>query len=597
MKQKSVLLVLLLMCGVWAVDSLRATFPPELTPLQVDSLILLKVLPANTFSYRSWEKSNKIERWYGVSVGVDSNGDRRVTALNLTRGSIKRVSPAIGSLSALDSLMVQGCSITELPKEIGNLQSLTCLDLSWNELTFLPNTLGKLERLQILNLRGSKIVSYPKTLVKLKNLQHLDLRKTGLSKAPHWLPELSSLKALFLQDNNLTKLPLIPSYVDTLDLSGNMISAIDETIGTYRSLRYLDLSRMRERFVDGVKVFMTLSDAIGNMERLEYLNLEGNRIPTLPPTIGKLQRLDYFNVESNKLRTLPDEIGNMHSLRCLLLTNNRLVELPQTIGNLKELKYLHVSGNDLAVLPDEWSGLESLQTLYVSKNKLETLPASIVSLPYLTDLDISYNNMRELPDNNDLFYRLSKPTSGFSRNMTAGNLFKYHDLPPVLQRRLFREFWHKNLRHNFHGVYYGGNSLHFSMQFSWELFCEYESARDRNSVTEELNKKIRPFRQKGVHLFVEPGVNGIRMGGGVNWTPIRQEFLHDKFLSLRFQTTYFYNGRDFEGYGGKFFIGPEVGLEKFGALKVSVGKEIRGDELMVSVQGGFSSILLLFRQI
>jgi internalin A len=141
-----------------------------------------------------------------------------------------------------------------------------------------------------------------------------------------------------------------------------------------------------------------LTDSIGNLADLTSLYLSGNQITQLPGGFSKLTDLSELSLSHNRLTELPDSIGNLTHLTSLDLSGNQLTELPDSIGNLTHLTSLDLSGNQLTRLPGGFGNLAVLSELSLSHNRLTELPDSIGNLTHLTSLDLSGNQLTELPD-------------------------------------------------------------------------------------------------------------------------------------------------------------------------------------------------------
>ncbi len=65
-------------------------------------------------------------------------------------------------------------------------------------------------------------------------------------------------------------------------------------------------------------------EKIGQLKKLTWLQLEGNRLRVLPAGIGHLDKLQELYLGDNRLKTLPGETGRLRNLKKLRLGNNPL---------------------------------------------------------------------------------------------------------------------------------------------------------------------------------------------------------------------------------------------------------------------------------
>ena len=59
----------------------------------------------------------------------------------------------------------------------------------------------------------------------------------------------------------------------------------------------------------------------------------------MPSGVGQLQKLRVLDLEENKLDSVPNEIGRLRELQKLILQSNNLTQLPRAIGQLSQLRY------------------------------------------------------------------------------------------------------------------------------------------------------------------------------------------------------------------------------------------------------------------
>jgi GTPase SAR1 family protein len=178
---------------------------------------------------------------------IDECADQRSTALNLAFENISQLPAAIGRLSHLEELSLNGNQLSSLPREIGQLTKLRKLSLVENRLTFLPAEITKLKRLTELDLGGNRfdqlpaeirafdrltslscwgvpLQRFPRDILDLRDLTLLDVSSCSLQTLPPGISGLRNLEVLRLNDNELTHLPpelgLLPK-LSRLDLWAN----------------------------------------------------------------------------------------------------------------------------------------------------------------------------------------------------------------------------------------------------------------------------------------------------------------------------------------------------------------------------------------
>lgn len=85
----------------------------------------------------------------------------------------------------------------------------------------------------------------------------------------------------------------------------------------------------------------TFPEEIGNLTELTKLTIGGQLSPStmkhLPASIGNLTKLEYLDVSNNQLEELPPEIGRLVNLKELFLQRNNLTTLPDSIVNITHL--------------------------------------------------------------------------------------------------------------------------------------------------------------------------------------------------------------------------------------------------------------------
>uniref|UniRef100_A0A8B9MHX6 Protein scribble homolog n=1 Tax=Accipiter nisus TaxID=211598 RepID=A0A8B9MHX6_9AVES len=140
-----------------------------------------------------------------------------------------------------------------------------------------------------------------------------------------------------------------------------------------------------------------LPDTLGALPNLRELWLDRNQLSALPPELGNLRRLVCLDVSENKLEQLPNEVSGLVALTDLLLSQNLLECIPDGIGQLKQLSILKVDQNRLTEVTESIGDCENLSELILTENMLTALPKSLGKLAKLTNLNVDRNRLTSLP--------------------------------------------------------------------------------------------------------------------------------------------------------------------------------------------------------
>jgi hypothetical protein len=195
---------------------------------------------------------------------------------------------------------------------------------------------------------------------------------------PLWLANEDDHKAMMKIAISSKLLPLSTPELNALkELSICSGILMKDLLDSYLSDNSLDL--------DGDKI-ESLPDSIGSLIRLKSLSISNNRLSILPDSIGNLTNLANLSTDGNNLTSLPDSIGRLVNLQSLYLSHNLLTAIPATIGDITNLERLSLNFNKIKTLPESLSKLQYLKKFYLSNNKLSSIPASV---------EVWLKNMRE----------------------------------------------------------------------------------------------------------------------------------------------------------------------------------------------------------
>ncbi|KAJ0837243.1 putative protein kinase RLK-Pelle-LRR-XII-1 family [Helianthus annuus] len=272
-----------------------------------------------------------------------------------------------------------------IPPSLYNLTSLTTISITHNQISGdLPKDIGlQLPKIETFKIIGNKFTgTIPFSFSNCSNLVELSLLENGFTgKINMNFSQMSNLTLLELSDNNLGS-----SQPDEMHFIDSMINC-----NLSSQITLLAFSRN--------SIYGPLPSVIGNLEKLEWLNIESNLLTgRIPSELGNLRNLIYLYLARNSFTdNFPDFIGNLSLLDQLWLSANRLEgQIPPNLGNCSKLKYLNLAKNNLTgPIPIELFQLSSLSVLVdLSHNHLlGPLPQDIGKLKSLTSLNLSHNHL------------------------------------------------------------------------------------------------------------------------------------------------------------------------------------------------------------
>lgn len=310
----------------------------------------------------------------------------QLTNLDLSYNDLSANEAIPASFSALDNLTtLQLINVGLLPASVSTglsgLAKLNTLYLSINQ-SFVESD-GTL----------------PNVLYDLPALRNLFLTSINFSKLPGQFDELNQLNYLSLSNNNYADTTKLKSVLDglkslsmlqTLVLIDCNIIALPYNIRDLSTLTGLYLGSNNQ--LDPVKC-----EFLSEMPRLESLYLYGCNLTSLPSTLINLTTLKRLDVQLNKLYPIPELIKDIPNLEYLNLQNNKIGTLPAWFGsgNMDSLTDLRLGYNNITLpLPDNFKELTNLKTLFLSNNSLEgSLPSFFSDLTNILYLDISFNKL------------------------------------------------------------------------------------------------------------------------------------------------------------------------------------------------------------
>ncbi|HIN19722.1 MAG TPA: hypothetical protein EYM76_02465, partial [Candidatus Marinimicrobia bacterium] len=183
----------------------------------------------------------------------------------------------------INTLLLEGMAIHEIPNNIQNLDSLVHLSFSDNELEYLPDEIGNLPSLKALFLSNNILVEIPETIGNLGNLEFFHMPENQLTELPFSISNLSSLISFNIDNNYFTTFPS-----SLLELN---------------NLKYVYIAN---------NAINSLPTNINMILSIQILSAYSNNISILPSSVGELSNLYHFDFANNDLTTIPETICNIY---------------------------------------------------------------------------------------------------------------------------------------------------------------------------------------------------------------------------------------------------------------------------------------------
>ncbi|KAK2739269.1 hypothetical protein FQN57_006604 [Myotisia sp. PD_48] len=251
------------------------------------------------------------------------------------------------------------------PGQFGGVEHI---DLHGNMITDLPLGLRRLPRLRTLNLSKNKLnMAALEVIFSIDQLTELKLAENGLEGMMS--PRISEMKKL-----------------EVLDLHGNKLSALPDTLAGLTSLKVLNVAENQLLFLP----FMDLQniplvelnarknklhsrlfpDSFNRHDTLQILNVTANRLEGLVgDSTVDLPNLQQLFIQENVIEKLPD-VSSWKSLLTLAADDNMISEIPEGLASLRNVRYLDFTGNNIRILDDRIGSMENLVTFRIANNPL-----------------------------------------------------------------------------------------------------------------------------------------------------------------------------------------------------------------------------------
>lgn len=222
----------------------------------------------------------------------------------------------------------------------------------------------------------------------LPTIKIIELNSCNLKLLPIWLSYCLDIEDLFLSKNNLSSIDVFTyiakaNKMQLLDVSYNEFSKIPKYIDNFTCLQIL---RFDNNHLDNNKSLKLL----GKLVNLIQLDLSYNLLEDIPEDVFvNLKLLKILNINHNKLTSLPKSLEKLNKLYHLGVMNNKLKKVPRLP---LYIKYLNLSHNELQEIPSSLNKpMINLTTLVLSYNHIKKIPSWFFNLTSLVNLYLEFN--------------------------------------------------------------------------------------------------------------------------------------------------------------------------------------------------------------
>ncbi|XP_042444810.1 leucine-rich repeat receptor protein kinase HPCA1-like isoform X2 [Zingiber officinale] len=271
-----------------------------------------------------------------LSADIGTLSELRILDLSFNNKLGGQLTPSIGSLMKLTTLILAGCSFTgSIPDELGSLQNLSYLALNSNQFTGeIPSSMGKLSNLFWFDISDNHISGpipvsneLEPGLDLLYHAKYFHFNKNQLSDD---IPEK-------LFHSNMILLHV-------LFVGNKLTGRIPDSICLVTTIQVLRLDR---NFLSG-----SVPSNINNLTSINELNLANNMLTGLIPDLSGMDSLYYVDLSNNTFAPSesPAWFSNVTSLTVLVIQLGGLYgEVPETLFSFPQLQqvildYNHFNG-------------------------------------------------------------------------------------------------------------------------------------------------------------------------------------------------------------------------------------------------------------
>lgn len=111
-----------------------------------------------------------------------------------------------------------------------------------------------------------------------------------------------------------------------------------------------------------------------NLAQLQTLQLQNNKLTTLPNSTLHLQFLKIVDLTNNKIQCFPTYLKELPKLKQLILSKNQIIIIPECINEFPSLTKLELNNNLVHILPTILKDNQTLKKISLRNNPVMCPP-------------------------------------------------------------------------------------------------------------------------------------------------------------------------------------------------------------------------------
>ncbi len=136
----------------------------------------------------------------------------------------------------------------------------------------------------------------------------------------------------------------------------------------------------------------SVPEEIGQLVKLESLNLSDNLISNVPNSVTQLKSLKQLNLSKNKLNKIPPGVCQINQLDHVDISNNLIEVIADAVETLNCIE-LNLNENRIKIISDKLAKCPRLKVVRLEQNVLEgrAIPKSLLADSKVSSLHLDGN--------------------------------------------------------------------------------------------------------------------------------------------------------------------------------------------------------------